>query len=223
MKFKATAKSLGTLEAVTWTLRAGSLEKGLVIARDEAAHIFADEHELRLESIDGNAKSILKEWSVPMAMVIVAVVSILGSSWLRYQASKDKIKHEVLQQRQEALFDALRVVDYFYASVDFKGRPRLNYSKWDIQMARDAMNKMLIYCARPETTVKAFMRTIGCHNPEVESAPAVTMAGVNNFRKEVARELGLPVADYDPDKSWIYTMPGTTEDSVWKSTRHRPQ
>lgn len=159
------------------------------------------------------------EWIIFTAMIVVAILGATASFFLRYLETRDSIRHEVMEERKLALFDALKVIDHVYANSSFSAFPSLGQSKWDIQLARDAMNKMLIYCDKPEQTVEAFIKAVGITNPATESVRTFTAADVNLFRREVARELGVPVAKYDPNRAWIYSLPGTVEDSIQGACR----
>jgi hypothetical protein len=154
------------------------------------------------------------EWITFAAMIVVAILGATSSFLLRYLETRDRIRHEVLEERKSALFDALKVIDHVYANSSFSASPPLGQSKWDIQLARDAMNKMLIYCGKPEQTVETFIKAVGITNPATESVRTYSASDVNLFRKEVARELGVPVAKYDSNRAWIYMLPGTVEESI---------
>ena len=82
----------------------------------------------------------------------------------------------------------------------------------------------MIYCENPKTTLTSFYKAIGLHNPQVESAPGVNLKGLEEFRREVARESNLPELKFsDPDITWIYSLSGTkeaeNEKALKKSTR----
>jgi hypothetical protein len=216
MKYRVTATSTMGSESVTWFLTARTKEEGLARARNEASRVFSGSHELNLEAVSRSAEPLVR-WGGLVAVVLAAVLPPAVSNWLTVRAT---IRHEVLQRRQQALFDALRVVDYYNASVSFAGYPALARSKWDIRLARDAMNSMLIYCAKPETTVKVWLNAIQMHHVGDPVRP-VTGASINDFRKEVARELGLRVPNL-PDPAWIYYAPGTDEDSILRSAISSP-
>ena len=66
-----------------------------------------------------------------------------------------------------------------------------NPTEWDINLARNATNKMLIYCKDPKNTVNAFYNAVGLYNPSIESAPGISPKYLDDFRKQVALELGL--------------------------------
>ena len=132
-------------------------------------------------------------------------------------------RHEILQQRRDVLFQALKVVDNVYANSNFEGQPALPPRPWDIELARSALNGMLIYCENPEATVKAFSRAIGLHNPEVGAPVKVNAAGINGFRLQVARELEIQAPRWtDDDQAWIVSLPGTTEAMAYGPNRDRP-
>jgi hypothetical protein len=76
-------------------------------------------------------------------------------------------------------------------------------------MARDAMNGMLVYCEKPEQTLQTFKRALGLHNPTNERPPGIDVASLDQFRREVARELELEFPyQGDPNIVWISTLAG---------------
>jgi hypothetical protein len=118
-----------------------------------------------------------------------------------------------LQERKSALFDALKVIDFVYANEPLTGQAPLNPKEWDIQLARDAMNKMIIYYQNPQRTVETFSKAIGIYNPSVNKKPqGVDIKSLEAFRKEIARELNLPEVTFtDPNMVWIASLAGTRE------------
>lgn len=155
-----------------------------------------------------NIATWLPFWATIASVVIAGVLGFV-SFWLEQRAKR---RHEILQERKEALFEALSVIDYVYATTPLNNVPPLNPKEWDIDLARRAMNKILIYCKDPQRTVAAFNSAIGLHNPEVEKGPGVQPKYLDEFRKRIACELDLP--EYkaaDPNRTWIYSVNGTKE------------
>jgi len=149
--------------------------------------------------------------------ILAAVIIAGGSIYVNYSNAKAKIHHELLAKRKDALFQALQVIDLVYANTDFSGMPPARGRKWDIQLAREAMNRMVIYCKDPDKTVRSFMQAIGLHNQRTESPPTYSAGNIHDFRKEAARELELPEVTYeDSEKTWIYSLPGTEEYELMK-------
>lgn len=123
-----------------------------------------------------------------------------------------KRNYEILQERKAALFDALHVVDLVYANERLNNMDPLNPKEWDINLARNAMNKMLIYCKDPNNMVTAFNNAVGLYNPDKEAVPGIKLESLDEFRKQIACELNLPKFEANnPDKIWIYSLTGTKE------------
>ncbi len=157
-------------------------------------------------------KENIANW-IPFWGTIIATLMIVlagfGSFLLEQKAKRN---YEILQERKVALFDALNVIDLVYANERLNNTDPLNPKEWDINLARQAMNKMVIYCKDPQNTVTAFYNAIGLYNPDVESAPGIRLKYLDDFRKQVALELGLPKFKFsDPNKTWIYSLTGTKE------------
>ena len=152
-------------------------------------------------------------WVAFAAAIMAAIVVAVSGFVLHFLDRRAQRKHEILQERKEALFDALQVIDLVYAHEPLLGKEPLNPKEWDISLARNTMNKMLIYCENPQRTVQAFYKAIGLYNPHVNrSSPGVDLKYLDEFRKEVAHELNLPEPGFvDPNKAWIYSLAGTAE------------
>lgn len=160
-------------------------------------------------------------WVAFAAAIIAAVVVALTGIVLHYLESKEKRNYEIMTERKQALFDALHVIDLVYAN-EAIGGPPLNPDEWDISIARNAVNKMLIYCENPQRTVEAFYKAIGLYNPEKEARPGIILKYLDEFRKEVACELNLPELKFmDPDKTWIRSLAGTKEAKSLASNRDK--
>ena len=155
--------------------------------------------------------------------IIAALVVAIGASWSVHIFNLEqeaKRKHEILQERKVALFDALHVIDLVYANSNWNGSLPLNPTEWDINLARNATNKMLIYCKDPKNTVNAFYNAVGLYNPSIESAPGISPKYLDDFRKQVALELGLQeFKATDPKRTWIASLTGTKEAKEYKKRR----
>lgn len=120
-------------------------------------------------------------------------------------------KSEIMQERKQALLQALQVIDHSYENM----RPEKfnQYYKphpWKTQEARDAMNKMMLYCEDPQTTIKVFIQTLGAYNPSIDSSRSITYYGIQNFRRQVAIELHLTPINYtDSSMVWIAHLAGS--------------
>jgi hypothetical protein len=68
----------------------------------------------------------------------------------------------------QAIF--LNACDHVYANTAWKGGglPFKPY-KWDIALARAAMNKMIIYCKDPDRAVRAFSKAVGLHKTDTQA------------------------------------------------------
>jgi len=162
-------------------------------------------------------------WLAFVAAIVSATIVAVSGFWLHYANQSGQRKHEILQERKIALFDALKVIDLVYANEPLTGQAPLNPKEWDIELARDAMNKMIIYCRNPQRTVGTFRKAIGLHNLSVAgSSPGVNLESLEEFRKQVARELKLPEVTFtDPNMVWIASLAGTAE--AKESERQRSQ
>lgn len=116
----------------------------------------------------------------------------------------------ILEKRQEALLLALQVIDHVYANSAFDNGPKSNPHEWDITLAREAMNKMILYCANPKRTIGAFSKAIGLHNPKTQLTPMYGPRDLSEFRCIVCEELELPKTNYiDSQNVWIAQLPGS--------------
>ena len=150
---------------------------------------------------------------IAFGAVILALIATVGMQvWDRQQQRE----HEILAKREEALLQALHVIDNVYANSHFSGLPQLPRREWDIDEARDAMNKILIYCEDPNKTMGAFLRCVG-RDPIARQPAPYNVGMIQGFREEVARELHLPkVTWHDPECTWFVVLPGTREELEMK-------
>ena len=161
----------------------------------------------------------------PWIAFVAAIVSSALVAWsgfrLHHLEQETQRKHEILQERKSALFDALKVIDLVYANEPLTGQAPLNAKEWDIELARDAMNRMIIYCQNPQRTVGTFRRAIGLYDPSVSGQPpGVDLRSLEAFRKDIARELSLPEVTFtDPNMVWIASLAGTAEAKEGKKRR----
>ena len=115
-----------------------------------------------------------------------------------------------MQHRKEALLAALQVIDHVYANTAWTGRLPMNPHRWDITLARDAMNKMIIFCKNPDRAFHGFSEAVGLHNPDTQSSGTYGPGDLHEFRKIVCEELEVPQTNYDNrDVTWIEKLPGT--------------
>lgn len=163
----------------------------------------------------------MKDSWISFAGTIIAALIVSGVTYYSVQSGvhifkleqEAKRTHEIMQERKSALFDALQVIDLVYANERLNNEEPLNPNEWDLSLARNAVNKILIYCEKPKNTVTAFNKAIGLYNPKVEnSAGGVQPKYLDEFRKRVTQELGLPeFSAADPEKTWIRSLAGTKE------------
>lgn len=151
-----------------------------------------------------------------------AMLALVGTVGMQVWDRQQQRKHEVLLQREEALFEALHVIDNVYANTKFSGMPSMPGRQWDMQEARDAMSKMLIYSEDPNKTTIAFLRAIG-RDPLAHKPMTYNAGMIEGFRREVARELHLPPIKWcDPGCTWLAALPGTKELMAVQKQKNKP-
>jgi hypothetical protein len=139
-----------------------------------------------------------------------ALISILLQIVFRILDGKSKKNQAILEKRQEALLLALQVIDHVYANTSFDPKLTANLHEWDITLARDAMNKMILYCGNPKRTIDAFSKAIGLHNPDTQQPSPYGPRDLAEFRQIVCEELKLPITNHmDSNIVWIHKMPGS--------------
>jgi heme exporter protein D len=144
---------------------------------------------------------------IAFGATLLTLAFSLYLSWAERQAAREQV---LMEHRRQALFDALEVVDHVYANEALGGRPASNPHKWDIQLARRAMNGIIVYCDNPERLLDALKRSIGLHNPSAGEKPrGVDLGALDQLRAEVGRELRQR-SPYkgDPNATWISTLSG---------------
>lgn len=149
-----------------------------------------------------------------LTAIIVSVLGLVGQALINLKNGREKRKHEILKERQDALIAALLVIDRVYANSEFNERPAALKHTWHMSDAWSAFNRILVYCENPSRTANAFMRAIGTHNPEVEGPRAYSPADLDAFRRIVCDELKTvqdPGSLYShKDRTWIASLPGAT-------------
>jgi len=144
------------------------------------------------------------------AAVVAAVVSLL----VAYQQHKYRMEDlkkaadkELLQERRSALLTALEVVDNVYVNKNITKDKNFKPKPWPMQKARDAINKMIIYCEAPQETVVMFRQVMGIYDEKEKNNKF--KPNISDFRRQVAKELHLPaVAFDDPNFLWYGNLPG---------------
>jgi len=111
---------------------------------------------------------------------LVAVAALLTTIYFQYSTAKNQIRHELLEHRQKALFEALQVIDNVYSNEPLENGKAPDPHVWDIQLARDADNQMRIYCKYPETR-RMFIAALGIYNPKVGKPPGINIKALDQF------------------------------------------
>jgi hypothetical protein len=153
---------------------------------------------------------VLAAWIAAFVAIISLAATAILQIVFRYLDSKASRKQEIMVHRRDALHSALEVIDHVYGNAAFGGQPASKPHAWDIKLAWDAMNKMIIYCERPNEAIAAFFKATGLHNPTTQQTSEYGPKGLQEFRSVVCRELGLPELQYsNPDLIWISNLPGS--------------
>ena len=144
-------------------------------------------------------------------VALTAVCITAGLQVFMWLSAKQGTKtQEILEYRRNALFSALQVIDHVYANTEWNGKEMSDAHEWDIKEARNAINKMIVYCKDPDRTVGAFMNAIGVHNPDIEPPGMYSPQLLSEFRHIVCMELELPKTNFIDDKRiWLAQLPGT--------------
>jgi type II secretory pathway pseudopilin PulG len=153
---------------------------------------------------------VIAAWiAATVAIIGTAATAILQVIFWRLD-QREKRQQEIMQHRKEALLSALQVIDHVYANTAWNARPATNPHRWDITLARDAMNKMIIYCKNPDRTVEAFSKAVGLHNPDTQSPGTYSPTDLQQFRNIICDELELSPTNYaNKEALWISKLPGT--------------
>lgn len=157
---------------------------------------------------------------VQLITVAIAAIGVVASFFLQYLSNQNELDHKVLENRKEALFLALDVINKVYANSTFNGNAPLNPKEFDINLARQAVDKMLIYCKKPEKTVKIFYDAIGIRGINDSVVKSFSADDINKFRRAVSDELdiddNLSLSRFK-EVAWIYALTGTIEGKVYQS------
>lgn len=145
---------------------------------------------------------------LPWVTAIVAVLT-LGATVIFHFVDQSKAGHErLLEHRRETLFSALQIVGYVFSNQPFNGQAPLHPHQFDLQLARDVENQIRIYCGDPQT-IASFRLALGIYNPSVEQRKGVSVEYLEQFRRQIAKELELdqPIGS-DPKLAWILSLDG---------------
>lgn len=145
--------------------------------------------------------------AVSVITPLVSIICVVITGYVTTQSMQVEAREK---EKRDALLQALEVVDMVYANTKFNDMPEPKIRPWDIQKARGAVNKILVFCDDPEATITAFENSIGLHNPMLDRPRSFSANAINAFRREVARELGVKEKRFFNEKNaWIYRLPGT--------------
>ena len=121
--------------------------------------------------------------------VVVALISLIAQVTVWFLDKRAQRRDELLEKRRAALLSALETIDHVYAKTSFDNSPPANPHKWSIDLARGAMNGMIVFCKNPTKAVAAFSKAIGLHNPTAgpaephpffRRAPGLSQAAIGN-------------------------------------------
>jgi hypothetical protein len=144
-----------------------------------------------------------------------SIASIILQIVFRVMDKNDEKKQSIHEKRQEALLLALQVIDHVYANTYFNNREASNPHEWDISLAHDAMNKMILYCINPSRAIEVFSNAIGLHNPDTQMPIQYGPRHLDEFRKVVCNELNLPTTNHvNQDIVWIFELPGSKRKKI---------
>ena len=140
---------------------------------------------------------------------LCAILAVAAQGAFYFLAVRDKYREELMQHRREALILALEVVDHVYANTSFNGNPPANPHEWDISLARNAMNEMIIYCKDPNSAVAAFTKASGIINPDKRPSGLFGIRDLAAFRNVLCKELEVSSIQYtNSNIIWINGAPG---------------
>lgn len=152
--------------------------------------------------------------TIALLSAIAAIAGLAITLYLNYRNQKAALEQEIHKERRAALVDALHVIDLVHQNAGFQipGGRKLRVMPIDINEARAAMNKLILYCEEPERVLRAFQRAIGLSLPGETTPPKYGTDEFNEFRNEAARELGLKTIDYTTKVApWIGTLAGADD------------
>jgi hypothetical protein len=146
----------------------------------------------------------------PIAQAITALAAIAALAvtvWLQYKANNDNNHEKLLEHRRAALMSALQAIDHEYSNERWDNNDPPDPHPWNIQLARDADNQIRIYCSDPQTHV-LFLRALNVYNPATETPKVINTTALDEFRKQIARELELPEPSAEANRAWISHLSG---------------
>ncbi len=129
--------------------------------------------------------------AAPWLTFSAAMITLAANIVISYLDRRGTRREDLLDHRRTALFTAVKVIDHVHPNESFNEEPAVQPHSWDIQLARDAMNGILIYWEESQKTLHTFKRALGLHHPKTERPPGMVVASLDQFRNEVAQEPGL--------------------------------
>ena len=143
------------------------------------------------------------------AAIFCAVLTVAIQVGGYFLATRDKHKEELMEHRRQTLITALEVADHVYANISMSGKRPTNPHEWDISLARNAMNGIIIYCKDPNKVLAAFSKAVGMFNPDTQKATPYGPKDLTELRNIICEELEVSHIQYaDPNVVWISDMPG---------------
>ncbi len=160
------------------------------------------------EGCSAGRRAEATQWA-PWSAVIAALLTVAVNLYLNHVERQETRRARLLEDRREALFEALTVIDHVYCNEPIgRGGQKPCPHEWDAQLARDAMNRMVVFC-KDARTVELFTQAIGLYNPEIEKPRGIDLKALVEFRRQVARELELAdPGPGDPERVWIRDLAG---------------
>jgi hypothetical protein len=144
----------------------------------------------------------------PIVTALAAIGALAVTVGLQYKANKDNNHEKLLEHRRTALMLALQAIDHEYSNERWDNGDPPDPHPWNIQLARDADNQIRIYCGDPQTHV-LFLRALNVYNPATETPKVINTTPLDEFRKQIARELELPEpSTAEPNRAWISHLSG---------------
>jgi hypothetical protein len=143
-----------------------------------------------------------------LTTAFTAIAALAITVWLQSKTKSDDNHEKLLEHRRTALMLALQAIDHEYSNERWDNGDPCDPHPWNIQLAHDADNQIRIYCGDPQTHV-LFLNALNVHNPATERPKVITTTALDEFRKQIARELELPEpSTAEPNRAWICHLSG---------------
>jgi hypothetical protein len=143
-----------------------------------------------------------------VASAFAAVAALAITVRLQHEANNNNNHERLLEHRRTALMLALQAIDHEYSNERWDNGDPPDPHSWNIQLARDADNQIRIYCSDPQTHV-LFLQALNVYDPTTEKPKVISTTPLDEFRKQIARELELPEpSTAEPNRAWISHLSG---------------